>query len=204
MGPTQRQRRLRASPAFGGNETIFPARRRERTENSDFGANSASEFLKQKKKKKKKNLDMEAFGNGGYVVDEKAVRVENIFLDFLKRFFFIFLFFSISNLISSTFLFNLSKSVFPSSIGAFDCVWGNFEMEMKQLQIKLERDRLRGGDRSHESHRVDHHVRRLLPRDDLQQSPPEGDLRRVLAVRALLEERLQEIRHGAKTHLHLR
>lgn len=28
---------------------------------------------------------MEAFGNSGYVVDEKAVRVENIFLDFLKR-----------------------------------------------------------------------------------------------------------------------
>ncbi|GMN67104.1 hypothetical protein TIFTF001_036163 [Ficus carica] len=29
---------------------------------------------------------MEAFGSGGYVVDEKAVRVENTFLDFLKRF----------------------------------------------------------------------------------------------------------------------
>lgn len=31
---------------------------------------------------------MEAFG--GYLVDEKAVRVENIFLEFLKRFEFIF------------------------------------------------------------------------------------------------------------------
>lgn len=33
---------------------------------------------------------MESYGGGGYFVDEKAVRVENIFLEFLKRYFFLF------------------------------------------------------------------------------------------------------------------
>ena len=37
-----------------------------------------------KKQRKQKQSTMEAFG--GFVVDEKAVTVENAFLDFLKRF----------------------------------------------------------------------------------------------------------------------
>lgn len=36
---------------------------------------------------------MDSYGGGGYFVDEKAVRVENIFLEFLKRLFqFLFVF----------------------------------------------------------------------------------------------------------------
>lgn len=155
---------------------------------------------------------MDAFG--GFFVDEKAVRVENIFLEFLKR-------------------YSLSFSLCLCNCAADDGV-------CLQLQTpsKLSRTLLRIRDRGHESEGIDHDVRRFLARHPLQRRPPESHFRGIFEVihntpffvsnqshlgfmhfltflllngnlgsvkiRALSEECLQAICNGAETDFHPR
>lgn len=162
---------------------------------------------------------MDAFG--GFFVDEKAVRVENIFLEFLKRY-------SLS--------LDLSRPLFLSLSYASD----NDPCPQIQTRSEFPRILVRSRDRGHESEGIDHDVRRFLTRHPLQRRSPESHLRGIsevitiplflfvtdlarilcvfsllyspewsfgvflLKIRAISEECLQAICNGAETDFHTR
>ena len=115
---------------------------------------------------------MEAYG--GFLVDEKAVRVENAFLEFLKRFSFSFF---------TVFFFFFFVFMIMTGIPVFWYLFGGGVKLENQLQVgEPERAPLRGGDRSDEGQRVQHHVHRFRPRHQIQRPSPKSHLRWIFKV----------------------